>query len=100
MQHTPDAVCLYIPLMKDSGMSWTDIKSTPRAELEGLMHAYNEYILVHNFDGYTAEDVSEMAKNKPLIRSQYTEHMEAKRRLSDKMGKKPRKPSLDDIKGL
>lgn len=81
-------------------MSWTDIKATPRVELEGLMTAYNEYILVHNFDGYTSEDVSEMAKNKPLIRSQYMEHMEAKRRLNEKIGKKTRRASLNDIKGL
>ena len=81
-------------------MSWSDIKATPRVELEGLMTAYNEYILVHNFDGYTSDDVSEMAKTKPLVRSQYAEHMEAKRRLNEKLGVKIRRASLDDIKGL
>jgi hypothetical protein len=86
--------------MKDLGMSWPDIKSTPRIELEGLMQAYNEYITIHNFDGYSSEDVSEMAKNKPQVRSQYMEHMEAKARLNDMLGKKTRRPSVKDITGL
>ncbi len=81
-------------------MSWPDIKTTPRVELEGLMQAYNEYTLVHNFDGYNAEDVSQMAKNKPEVRTQYMQHMEAKARLNDKLGKKTRRASAKDIKGL
>mgnify|MGYP003661198567 FL=1 len=81
-------------------MSWPDIKSTPRIELEGLMQAYNEYTTIHNFDGYTSEDVSEMAKNKPQVRSQYMEHMEAKSRLNEMLGKKTRRPSVKDITGL
>ena len=100
MQNTPDAVCLYIPLMKDLGMSWPDIKATPRIELEGLMAAYNEYTEVHSFDGYSPEDVSEMAKNKPQVRSQYQQHMEAKSRLDRKLGKKRRRASVKDIIGL
>ena len=81
-------------------MSWPDIKSTPRIELEGLMEAYNEYITVHNFDGYSPEDVSEMAKSKPQVRTQYMEHMEAKARLDEKLGKKRQRASVKDIKGL
>ena len=81
-------------------MSWPDIKSTPRIELEGLMQAYNEYITVHNFDCYSSEDVSEMAKNKPQVRTQYMEHMEAKARLDKKLGKKRQRVSVKDIKGL
>ena len=64
-------------------MSWPDIKSTPRIELEGLMQAYNEYTTIHNFDGYTSEDVSEMAKNKPEIRSKYGEYILANRKLRE-----------------
>jgi len=100
MQNTPDAVCLYIPLMKDLGMSWPDIKATPRIELEGIMAAYSEYSEVHSFDGYSAEDVSEMAKNKPQVRSQYMQHMEAKSRLDRKLGKKRQRARVTDIKGL
>ena len=81
-------------------MSWPDIKATPRIELEGLMTAYNEYTNVHSFDGYSAEDVSEMAKNKPQVRSQYQQHMEAKARLDMKIGKKRPRASVKDIIGL
>ena len=86
--------------MKDLGMSWPDIKATPRVELEGLMAAYSEYNEVHAFDGYTAEDISEMAKNKPQVRSQYRQHIEAKHRLNRKLGLKRKKASVRDIKGL
>jgi len=86
--------------MKDLGMSWPDIKATPRIELEGLMAAYSEYKEVHSFDGYSAEDVSEIAKSKPQLRSQYQQHMEAKARLDRKLGKKRRRASVKDIIGL
>jgi len=44
--------------------------------------------------------VSEMAKSKPQVRSQYMEHMEAKARLNDMLGKTTRRPSVRDITGL
>ena len=69
-------------------------------ELEGLMVAYSEYLTGHSFDGYNSEDVSQMAKNKPEVRTQYMQHMEAKARLNDKLGKKTRRASAKDIKGL
>ena len=81
-------------------MSWREIKSTPRIELEGLIQALNDFSTIHNFDGYTSEDVSEMAKSKPQVRSQYMEHMEAKARLNDMLGKTTRRPSVRDITGL
>ena len=81
-------------------MSWPDIKATPRIELEGLMAAYSEYSEVHSFDGYSAEDVSEMTKNKPQVRSQYMEYMEARARLDKKLGKKRQRASVKDITGL
>ena len=65
MRNAPEAVCIYIPLMKDLGMSWTDIKQTSRVELEGLLSAYSEYLVLHSYDGYSDKDISEMAKNKP-----------------------------------
>tara|TARA_R100001015_G_C4601880_1_gene156837 strand:- start:546 stop:809 length:264 start_codon:yes stop_codon:yes gene_type:complete len=86
--------------MKDLGMSWPDIKATPRIELEGLMAAYSEYTEVHSFDGYTSEDISEMAKTKPQVRSQYMQHMEAKARLDRKLGKKRQRARATEIKGL
>ena len=81
-------------------MSWPDIKATPRIELDGLMMAYSEYSEVHAFDGYSPEDVSRMSKDKPQVRSQYHQHMEAKARLDRKLGKKRRVASVKDIKGL
>ena len=81
-------------------MSWPDIKATPRIELEGLMTAFAEYNEIHSFDGYSAEDVSEMAKKKPEVRTQYMQHMEAKARLDRKLGKEKRRASVKDIKGL
>ncbi len=81
-------------------MSWPDIKATPRIELEGIMEAYREYSTVHAFDGYSPEDVSQMAKNKPQVRSQYLEYKEAKHRLNIKLGKETHRASVKDIKGL
>ena len=43
MKEAPEAVLLYIPLMKDLGMDWSEIKETPRYELEGLLMALGEY---------------------------------------------------------
>ena len=97
MRDSPDAVCVYIPLMKDLGMSWADIKLTPRVELEGILSAYSEYNLLHAFDGYSAEDVGEMAKRKPEVRSQYAKYMEANRNLKEKLGKKVQRPSIKDL---
>ena len=45
MVDSPEAVLLYIPLMKELGMSWEEIKSTPRMELEGLLEANKEHNL-------------------------------------------------------
>ena len=99
MRDAPEAVCIYIPLMKDLGMSWQDIKQTSRVELEGLLSAYSEYMIIHSFDGYNEKDVSEMAKNKPEVRSQYAKYMEANRNLKEKLGKKVQRPSIKDLIG-
>ena len=50
--------------MKDLGMDWSEIKETPRYELEGLLMALGEYNRLHSMDGYDSEDINEMAKNK------------------------------------
>ena len=86
----PDAVCIYIPLMKDLGMSWSEIKNTSRTELEGILSAFAEYNKLHSFDGYSDKDISEMAKTRPEIRSQYGEYQLANRNLKEKLGKKVR----------
>jgi len=86
MLESPDAVLLYIPLMKDLGMSWNEIKHTPNHELQGLLRASQEYQSLHSMDGYTAKDISEIAKNKPEIRSQYAQYMEKRRKFEEMVG--------------
>ena len=99
MVDIPDAVCIYIPLMKDLGMSWQEIKTTPRVELQGLLESYQEYNVLHSFDGYTAEDVGVMAKDKPRIRSQYNKYVEARRRLKAKTGQVQKPKSFKEMLG-
>ena len=90
MTTAPEAVYLYVPLMKDLGLRWTELQSLPKSELEGLLYALSQYSKLHQFDGYDADDVSEMAKNKPAIRSDYIAYLETKEKYEEKMGiKKP-----------
>jgi len=97
MLESPDAIMLYIPLMKDLGLSWSEIKNTPRYELQALRRASYEHDAYHSMDGYTSEDVSEMAKNKPQVRQQYNTYLETRRKYDTMTGKK-RKPTFRDIK--
>jgi len=96
MLESPDAVLLYVPLMKDLGMRWVDIKETPRHELIGLLSAHAEYETFHSMDGYSEKDISEMAKNKPEIRSQWAQYKEKQAKYDDMLGKK-RNVSFHDL---
>ena len=60
-------------------MSWYEIKTTPRFELEGLVSGLSEYNVLHSFDGYSAEDLKETFKKKPEVRQQWSDYL-AKRR--------------------
>ena len=99
MQNSPDAVLIYIPLMKDLGMSWKEIKETPRIELQGLLNSFQEYNVLHSFDGYSAEDVASLAKNKPEVRSQYNRYIEAVTKLKRKTGQETKPQSFDSLVG-
>ena len=99
MRDAPEAVCIYIPLMKDLGMSWADIKRTPRLELEGLIQAYAEYSILHSFDGYSSKDISQMAKTRPEVRSQYGKYIEANRKLKRKLGQEVESKSFKGLLG-
>jgi len=88
MKEAPEPVLLFIPLMKELNLSWEEIKTTPRVELEGLLIAFQEYSSLHSFDGYDEKDVNEMAKKKPELRSQYVQYLEKKRKYYDNV-KKP-----------
>ena len=75
--------------MKDLGLSWEDIKSTSRVELEGLLLALGEYNVLHSMDGYDSEDINDMAKNKPAIRGQWARYNAARGKYySQNEGKK------------
>ena len=99
MKEAPEAVCIYIPLMKDLGMSWAEIKNTPRTELEGLLMAFSEYRVLHSFDGYSEKDISEMGKGKPEVRSQYAHYREANRKLKRKLGHEQERRSFNELLG-
>ena len=59
---SPDAVYVIIPCMKELGMSWSEIKATPRQELMGLLGAMSNYNQLHQFDGYSSEDIGNLSK--------------------------------------
>ena len=84
----PEAIFLYIPLMKELGMDWSEIKASTKQELEGLLYGLSQYNKYHQFDGYDDKDISEMAKNKPQIRSDYYKYVELKDEYNDKIGVK------------
>ena len=77
-----------MPLMIELGMSWNEIKHTPRFELESLVSALYTYKSYHSMDGYDDEDVSQMAKNKPKVRQQYHQYLETRRKYESMLGKK------------
>ena len=96
MTDTPDAVLLYIPLMKGIGMSWNEIKNTPRHELEALLAAYTQHENFHSMDGYDDNDVSHMAKDKPQVRQSYHRYLETRAKYEAMIGKREVK-SLKDL---
>jgi len=86
MKQAPEAIFLYIPLMKELGLSWTEIKSCTNQELEGLLYGLSQYNQIHQFDGYDEKDIAEMAKSKPQIRSDYYKYREVKDEYEGKLG--------------
>lgn len=77
--------------MKELGLSWTEIKSLPKQELEGLLYALSQHSRYHQFDGYDEQDIGELAKNKPQIRSDYYAYRKLKDEYDEKMGVKRKK---------
>ena len=91
---------IYIPLMKELGMSLEEIKATPRYELDGLLYALNVHKTIHAFDGYTPKDIGQMAKDRPEVRSSYNKSVNMKRKYERLTGQsKPEKQnqSLSDV---
>ena len=83
MTNSLDAVQLYVPLMKETNMTWKEMKSTPRYELEGLLAACHEYSLLHSMDGYEAKDIGDMAKHRPSVRQDWNRYMAQKRKYEN-----------------
>ena len=86
MTETAEPVLIWIPLMKDLGMSWKEIKNTPNWELQGILGAFQEFQILHSMDGYTEQDVGEMAKNKPELRSQWYTYQERQKKYRQAAG--------------
>jgi hypothetical protein len=81
--------------MKDLGMNWNEIKDTPTIELTALLQGLSNYNVLHAFDGYSSEDVSDLAKNKPSVRMDYAKSMAMK----EKYGMRKKPTSFHDIIG-
>ena len=99
MIESPDAVYLIIPLMKELHMSWSEIKNTPRFELLGLLGAMSNYHILHSFDGYSSQDVGEMAKNNPSARSDYNKYLEMQAKYRRRSGRESKIQSFKNLLG-
>tara|TARA_Y100000310_G_scaffold232933_1_gene235767 strand:- start:1194 stop:1493 length:300 start_codon:yes stop_codon:yes gene_type:complete len=99
MMETPEPVLLWIPLMKHLGMSWQDIKNTPRYELQGLLAAFNEHENLHSMDGYDDKDIADMAKNKPAVRSNWHKYLETQRKYNELLRREEEPKSFSSIVG-
>ena len=87
MTNSLDAVTLYVPLMKETNMTWEEMKRTPRYELEGILAACHEYSLLHSMDGYEAKDISDMAKHRPSVRQDWNKYMAQRRKYESLSGR-------------
>jgi len=99
MKTSPEAVYVIIPCMIDLGMSWQEIKKTPRHELTGLLVAFSNYSLLHQFDGYNNDDISSMAKDRPEMRGAYAKSMAFKASMEKKAGMQVRQQSFQELMG-
>jgi hypothetical protein len=87
--------------MKELGMSLSEIKSTSRRELEGLLVALGINNQIHQFDGYTEKDINQVAKEKPDIRTQFHKSKELKEKYDLLIGrtKKQKNVTLSGLLG-
>ena len=80
-------------------MNWSELKSLPRNELEGLLFGLSQYTKMHQFDGYDENQIGDMAKDKPQIRSDYYKYRELKDAYEARMGIKRKPKSLEQVRG-
>ena len=97
MTEPPRPVVLYVPLMKELGISWSEIKNMPSYEIEGLMGILNEYNALHAMDGYTDKEISDIAKNKPEVRSHWARYKEKQAKFDELLGRK-RNVTFDELR--
>ena len=74
--------------MKELNMSWSEIKSTPMTELQGLVKAHGNYSLYHAFDGYNSKEIDTMAKDKPEVRENYAKSQRMKNKYDILLGRR------------
>ena len=79
-------------------MSWSEIKATPSVQLHGLLKALQNNSAYHAFDGYSAEEVGKMAKDKPQIRVNYENSQKVKRKFDAKI--KPQQKEITSFREL
>ena len=97
MIESPDAVYLIIPLMKELHMSWSEIKDTPRFELVGLLGALGNYSTLQSFDGYTSENIGEMAKSNPSVHGDYNKYIAMKAKYERRTGKQKKVQNFSEL---
>ena len=97
MTETPRPVVLYVPLMKELGISWSEIKNMPSYEIEGLMGILNENNALPAMDGYTYKEISDIAKNKPEVRSHWARYKEKQAKFDELLGRK-RNVTFDELR--
>ena len=83
-ENSPDMVNLWIPLLKEGIISYTEIKECTRAELLGLLSGLSNYNVIHAFDGYSEKDIAELAKNNPSVRGDYAKTQAMKAKFGEK----------------
>ena len=99
MKTAPDAVYLYVPLMKELGLSWSEVKRMSRPELEGLLYATSQYSILHSMDGYTDKSVNEQSKHSPEIRGHWYRYKNEQAKYEARMGIKKKKQSFGSLMG-
>ena len=80
-------------------MSWSELKLLPRNELEGLLFGLSQYMRMHQFDGYDEEEIGNLAKDKPQVRSDYQQYRELKDDYDARLGIKKQIKTPSQIAG-
>jgi hypothetical protein len=85
--------------MKELHLSWSELKSLSRNELEGLLYGLSQYMRMHQFDGYDEKEIGDMAKNKPQVRTDYYNYRELKDKYDARLGVKKQTKSPSQLAG-